>query len=341
MVSHACLACSLLVGMGPAAAGPAARYPMYRPPERPRLALLPLQAENLDKKARNALEKALETEAARARSFRLTALPLAAVPDSLVRTTPAALRILREGHGIVFLLRARAVADYGRNGLIAEIVDTRSGKVRASYHGECRCTPGEMAEALAPKAIRRLAKSPRLKDFRCGSGMIAIAPHATPASSGGSGAPEAFCIDRYEYPNEPSGEPVTGKTWDEAAALCAGSGKRLCTEAEWELACGGWEGKTYPYGDTFAEGRCNTGSRTIRLSGSNGGCSSPFGAFDLSGNVYEWTASPWSAAFHEKVVKGGNWDAGAENSSCRSRFGQAPGSPSKAIGFRCCLTMEW
>lgn len=343
-VPPACLAGSLLVALGASAAGPAARYPMYRPPERPLLALLPPQGGSLDQAARDTLEKVLAAEAARARPFRLAALPLAVVPDSLVRISPEALRMVREGHGIGFLLRTEVTDVPGGRALLAEIVDTRNGKVRASYRRECPCTPAEVAAYLAPEAVRRLSKSPRLKDFRCGRGMIAIAPkvpQALPASSGMSGAPEAFCIDRYEYPNEPEGEPLTGKTWDEAAALCAREGKRLCTEPEWELACGGWQGRTYPYGETFEEGRCNTGSRIIRLSGSSGGCLSPFGVVDLSGNVYEWTSTPWSAAHVEKVVKGGNWDGGAANSSCKARFGHPPGSPSRAVGFRCCLTMEW
>jgi hypothetical protein len=340
-VLHAWLACSLLPFAAPAAAGPAARYPMYRLPQRPLLALLPPHAECLDRASREAMEKALEEEASLSRSFRLTPLPLAAIPDSLVRLTPAALRTVREGHGIGLLLRTEVAPSSGGHVLLAEIVDTRTGKVRASHRRECRRSPGESAPTLAREAVRSLAKSPRLKEFRCGHGMISIPPGVTSMSRGRDGEGGAFCIDRYEYPNEPSGEPVTGKTWHEAAALCAREGKRLCTEPEWELACGGREGWAYPYGEDFAEGACNTGSRIIRLSGTHGGCHSPFGVSDLSGNVYEWTSTPWSASFDEKVVKGGNWDAGAANSSCKARFGHAPGSSSKAIGFRCCLTMEW
>jgi formylglycine-generating enzyme required for sulfatase activity len=54
------------------------------------------------------------------------------------------------------------------------------------------------------------------------------------------------------------------------------------------------------------------------------------------GNVYEWTASDWSARFDDNVVKGGNWNAGPENSRCGTRFGQPAAEGSRAIGFRCC-----
>jgi len=126
------------------------------------------------------------------------------------------------------------------------------------------------------------------------------------------------------------------KSWHGADSLCAERGKRLCTEAEWELACGGWKGTAYPYGNRYDVARCNTESATIQLSGGEEECRSPFGAYDMSGNVFEWTASDWSARYREKVVKGGNWSAGAGNSTCQARFGQPASTLSQAIGFRCC-----
>jgi formylglycine-generating enzyme required for sulfatase activity len=146
-------------------------------------------------------------------------------------------------------------------------------------------------------------------------------------------------MDVYEYPNEPAGEPLVGKTWSEADSLCAGGGKRLCTEAEWELACGGWKGGVYPYGNLYDGARCNTESVTIRLSGGDEGCRSPFGIYDMSGNVYEWTASEWSPRYREKVVKGGNWSAGSEHATCQARFGHPAATASQAIGFRCCRSL--
>ncbi|MDB5103850.1 MAG: hypothetical protein JWP91_1539 [Fibrobacteres bacterium] len=150
-------------------------------------------------------------------------------------------------------------------------------------------------------------------------------------------APEAaFCMDHYEYPNEKGGEPLTDATWKEASDLCEARGKRLCTEAEWTAACASGGDRAYPYGSEYDRRKCNTQSLTIQLSGGSALCKSPAGLFDLSGNVYEWTASNWSPRFDDKVVKGGNWNSGPENSKCAVRFGQPAQEGSRAIGFRCC-----
>jgi hypothetical protein len=111
----------------------------------------------------------------------------------------------------------------------------------------------------------------------------------------------------------------------QAAAACASAGKRLCTEAEWLRACQGPGGTTYPYGNTDAVGVCNDHRtehpaveyfgttdaaiytmlgnacldqlpQTVEPSGSLAGCVTAEGAYDMMGNLEEWTANP-SGAF--------------------------------------------
>lgn len=328
----------------PAAAEPERRFRMYRNPPKPTLVVLPVVS-RLEKPARDLFDQALAKEARKLKGFRILGLPAGIPLDSLGQLPRGSLDLLRRKHGVDLVLATVLEPGTDRKELFAEIVDSRTGGVRADYRQECRCTLEEAIARMAPESLERLTASPRLRGMRCEAGMALI------PSSGPDGSPQpdsagqgwgqgAFCMDLYEYPNRPSGEPVVERTWEQAVALCAKEGKRLCTEAEWELACGGGQALDFPYGGEYQPGQCNTQSLTIQLSGGSADCRSPFGVFDLSGNVYEWTSSAWSGKYRDKVVKGGNWNAGAENSSCRARFGQPPGTLSKAIGFRCCLTLD-
>jgi hypothetical protein len=108
---------------------------------------------------------------------------------------------------------------------------------------------------------------------------------------------------------------------EQASAACAAAGKRLCTDAEWLRACRGPSATTYPYGDTRMPGVCNDarainpaveyfGSSdpsvysmlghpclnqlpsSLDRTGANAGCVSAESAFDMMGNLHEWTADP-------------------------------------------------
>jgi formylglycine-generating enzyme required for sulfatase activity len=68
---------------------------------------------------------------------------------------------------------------------------------------------------------------------------------------------DAFCVDRYEAPNQPGALPLVMFTFDEADAWCAQRDKRLCWDDEWTRSCAGAAGTKYPYGDTHEPGVCN------------------------------------------------------------------------------------
>jgi eukaryotic-like serine/threonine-protein kinase len=148
-------------------------------------------------------------------------------------------------------------------------------------------------------------------------------------------------IDRYEFPNRPGVAPKTRVDWQDAQTLCEKAGKRLCSEEEWERACTGGPGRrAYPYGATFAKGRCvaGKGQKGPGKAGSRELCASPEGAFDLSGNVAEWTSSQIHPGSPQRVIRGGYWVQSGAKVSCAARDYFLPGQGGAAhIGFRCCL----
>ena len=168
-----------------------------------------------------------------------------------------------------------------------------------------------------------------------------------------------FCIDRYEYPNKAGEKPVVMKTWNEAVAQCGAIGKRLCGESEWTLACEGTKHLPYPYGLKRSSEACNIDkphpdvnekalassdpkvrdAEVTRLwqgeaSGTRDKCVSPYGVFDMTGNVDEWVVNE-SAKPYKSASKGGYW--GPVRDRCRPAT-KVHGEDFSfyQLGFRCC-----
>ncbi len=135
-------------------------------------------------------------------------------------------------------------------------------------------------------------------------------------------------------------DPIVEVTWDEAAAYAAWMDKRLPSEAEWEKAARGTDGRRYPWGDEWDASRCGgTGLFSLPTgtapAGSHPSGKSPYGCLDMAGNVLEWCADWYGSTYYQsapnrnpkgpcsgtsRVVRSGSWfEANASNSRCAHR----------------------
>jgi formylglycine-generating enzyme required for sulfatase activity len=158
------------------------------------------------------------------------------------------------------------------------------------------------------------------------------------------------------YPEDKADHPVVLVTWEDAMAYAAWAHKRLPTEAEWERAARGLNGRRYPWGDEFIAGRINSkeaglgGTSPVGYFSPDG--DTPEGLVDMVGNVWEWTSSlfflyPYDPddgresrqATGFRVLRGASWVNNASVAHCLSRL-DGDFQFFNNVGFRCAASPE-
>ena len=150
-------------------------------------------------------------------------------------------------------------------------------------------------------------------------------------------------------------QPVVGVSWFEAVAFClwlsdaTGEKIMLPTEAQWQYAAQGNDGRTYPWGNTWNRDLCNNNvdkkgiGKTSSVRQYEGKGDSPFKVVDMVGNVWEWcltdyenNTNKFNSNATQRVLRGGSWlNFDAEDFRCEFRFRNLPYDGYFSVGFRC------
>jgi formylglycine-generating enzyme required for sulfatase activity len=252
-----------------------------------------------------------------------------------------------------------------------------------------RCAVSDPASAVMPTPPS--SPLPTAPVLASPSGPVVLIP-AGPFEMGdeyhSSGQPihtvilDAYYIDQYEVTNaqyaacvqtgacQPPGDcrhwggltyydvdkayhPVACVNWYDAQAYCEWRGGRLPTEAEWEKAARGTDGRTYPWGEDSPDcvkaqyGDCGEGTIPV---GSKPAGASPYGVQNMAGNVREWVADWYDEDYYarspvnspqgpssgsSKVRRGGDWTTDAAYLRAGARSEGDPSMRSNRVGFRC------
>jgi len=177
----------------------------------------------------------------------------------------------------------------------------------------------------------------------CVNAGVCNPPHETSSLS------HSYYYGNPQYDNY----PVMKVDWVQAKTYCEWRGAHLPTEAEWEKAARGADGRTYPWGNESPNNNLlnynqNLGDTTE--AGKYPGGVSPYGLYDMAGNVWEWVADWYDSSYYSnspssnpqgpssgdgRALRGGSWDYFGNYVRASARLSYGPDYWDFRLGFRC------
>jgi formylglycine-generating enzyme required for sulfatase activity len=193
-----------------------------------------------------------------------------------------------------------------------------------------------------------------------------VTGHAMPQEPGGK--MDSFDVPHFNLNWSKEDHPMVNVSWNDAVAYCQWLSKEtgykvtLLTEAEWEKAARGVDGRKYPWGNDFDSSRLQCSKQKWLDAGGTASMgsfpsdASPYGVLDMAGNVWDWCSDWYDANYYRsspdrnptgpasgqnRVLRGGSWVCGdADLFRCVSRGWDAPGSRRNSLGFRCVVRAD-